>query len=280
LCKSIGTEEFHELAQIFWAKEKKRNSGGAIESNKGHDIHSTFVLMATHPRKHGLCYKYRLKPKAAGVKIAWFYFIQFFFLLRYPVGTSWVWPKKRNARLWGIIFKEMSILFFKKAHNSFLPCKRICMQIHKKKTESTCLRSQQVFHQHFESMCWSVGGFLLLMSVNKTKTLTKIASSMIVAWWKRQCTYLPTFQRSLGWVLLVCPSFGLKRLQHKKGSLSVLVYEGWWQLRSVVWVFDLVNYRWFWSFESLTSNNCWFWFFHPEEKKTELQILGLQLIQT
>jgi hypothetical protein len=54
IVQSIGTEELHNLAQILWGKEKKK-IGGAIEGHKGHDIHSTTVLMATHPPKHGLC---------------------------------------------------------------------------------------------------------------------------------------------------------------------------------------------------------------------------------
>jgi hypothetical protein len=109
--------------------------------------------------------------------------------------------QKRNAHLWGGIFKEMSILFFKRLTTLFC---FVSVSTNTQKKSSTSFRSQQVFHQHFESMCWRVGGFwLLMMSVNKTKTLTKTASSMLVAWWKRQCTYLPSREvLAEDWVVL------------------------------------------------------------------------------
>jgi hypothetical protein len=91
--------------------------------------------------------------------------------------------RKKEMLTFGGHFQRDEHFVFQKAHNSFLLRKCICKYTRKNREHVFTLRDQKVFHQqHFESMCWRVGGCFLLRSVNKTKTLTKTALSMLVAW--------------------------------------------------------------------------------------------------
>jgi hypothetical protein len=108
--------------------------------------------------------------------------------------------RKKEMLTFGGHFQRDEHFVFQKAHNSFLLRKCMCKYTRKNQEHVFTLRDQKVFHQqHFESMCWRVGGCFFVDECQQNKDLDKdcIAPCLLHGEVK-ETMYLLTFQRSLG----------------------------------------------------------------------------------